>query len=96
MVAVLPPLVTFGLLLGVGSWCWQWARCIYFGKPDLCEPCRGDNFPGTGHSSSDLVGESSRSKSDAYRHRIMGLTIGSIDRLDLFVANGLNMNAQNV
>ena len=57
-VALLPPLVTFGLLLGGGhSALAMGALSLFLSEPDLREPGRGDDVSGAGHSPGELVGE---------------------------------------
>jgi uncharacterized hydrophobic protein (TIGR00341 family) len=57
-VALLPPLVAFGLLLGGGHPALAMGGIVAVsGEPDQCKPCRGDDISGARHSSGNLVGE---------------------------------------
>ena len=78
-VALLPPLVTFGLMLGGGYPVLATGRAVAVSaEPDLREPCRRRNISGAGHSPGELVGERSGRESHARRHWAVGGTVGGI------------------
>ena len=80
-VALLPPLVAFGLLLGGGlSGVGHGCLVAVSDEPDLCEPCGRDDVSGAGHSPGDLVEKRSGRESHANRHRAVGGTVGGVGR----------------
>ena len=91
-VALLPPLVAFGLLLGGGHLALA-NGCVVAvsGEPDQCKPCRGGDVSGARHSSGNLVGERSSRKSHAHCTQAMGSDVGGIGRPNTAVSKELNI-----
>jgi uncharacterized hydrophobic protein (TIGR00341 family) len=90
MVALLPPLVTFGLLLGGGNPDLAMGAFAVLGKLDLRERRRRRNIFGAGHSSDELVGERSSYESRARSRCVVDHPVGGLGWNDPTITKGLN------
>ena len=89
-VALLPPLVTFGLLLGGGHPALAMGALSLFLVNLICVNLAGvTTFLAARHPAGDLVGEGSGRESHAHRHCAVGGAVGGIGRHDLAGTKGL-------
>ena len=89
-VALLPPLVTSGLLLGGGHLALATgAFSLFLVNLISVKSCRCDDVSAARHQAHELVGEGSGRESHAHRHCAVGGPVGGVGRHDPACAQGL-------